>query len=39
METGGTPRILHLKLSCYVDFGFEEALKKYSERKNVKIQP
>ena len=39
IQAGENTRILHLKLSCYVDFGFEEALKKYSERKNVKIQP
>ena len=26
------PRILHIKLNTFVDFGFEEALKKYNER-------
>ena len=32
MGTGENPRILHLKLSCYVDFGFEEVLRKCNER-------
>lgn len=30
IEAGENPKILHLKLNCYVDFGFEEVLKKYN---------
>ena len=31
IQSGDNPRILILKLNSFVDFGFEESLKKYNE--------